>query len=117
MEFEISLNGLSFYAYHGVLEEERRIGNEFRVDISVFIPLNPGIEADNLEHTVSYATVYKIIEGEMSRPQNLLEKVALNIAERLQQEFCDIKQGLIKIEKKRPPIPGMIGSASVTLRF
>lgn len=117
MEFEISLNNLKFYAYHGVLEEELRIGNEFRVDLSIILPNNEGIEKDKLENTVSYAELYNIVKEEMERPHKLLEKVALNISLIIKSKYSNVKRGKIRIEKTRPPIVGMLGSASVTLSF
>ena len=117
MEFEISLTDLRFYAYHGVMDEEKAIGNEFRVDLTVVIPSCDAIEEDKLEHTVSYADLYEIIAETMSKPRNLLEKVALNIVREIKNRFSEIRNGWIRIEKTRPPIQGMLGSASVKLKF
>ena len=43
MDFEISLNDLRFYAYHGVEEFEREFGNKFNVSLSVKIPYDSRI--------------------------------------------------------------------------
>ena len=117
MEFEICLNNLVFYAYHGVFPEERKNGNEFLVDLKVNIPYNSVLKGDNLENTVSYASLFEIVEDEMSRPRHLLEVLAISIIERIRNKFPLIKGGYISIEKKQPPIPGMLGSASVILKF
>ena len=117
MEFEISLNKLSFYAYHGVLETEKKIGNEFQVSITVRIPGREEIAKDNLKDTVSYADLYEIIKEEMSIPRNLLEKVAFEISQRIRKKFKEVMGGRIYIEKVHPPIQNMLGSASVTLNF
>lgn len=116
-EVEISLNNLSFFGYHGVLKEERKLGNEFKVDLSVSIPFNEGMKEDNLESTISYADLYEIVREEMQRPKKLLEKIAIDIIERIQENFAFVTGGYIRIEKVRPPIPEMLGSASVTLKF
>ncbi|MCH5226210.1 MAG: dihydroneopterin aldolase [Muribaculaceae bacterium] len=117
MEFEISLNNLIFYAYHGVLEEERKNGTEFRVDLSVVLPYLPEMENDLLEKTVSYERLYQIVEKAMNTPRNLLETIALDIGKKIREEFPVFEKGWIRIEKVRPPIPGMLGSASVKLNF
>ena len=117
MEFKISLSNLIFYAFHGVYEEERKIGNEFRISLSVFLPYNEEIEEDQLYDTVSYADLYEIVRQEMESPKNLLETVASKIVTRIRSEYPKIKRGEVTIEKVRPPIPGMLGSASVTLYF
>lgn len=117
MELEISLNDLRFYAYHGVMEEERKNGNEFIVSLSIYIPFDEGLREDNIESTISYSDLYEIVSEEMKIPHNLLEKVALSIKERVTHKFPEILKGNIKIEKVRPPIPGMLGTASITLNF
>ena len=117
MEFEISLKDIKFYSYHGVYEQERRTGNEFIVNLSVFIEASTQIEDDQISSTVSYAELFSIVENEMRQPRNLMEKVAMLIVERIKKEFPKITRGHLRIEKTRPPIPGMLGSASITLWF
>ena len=117
MEFEICLKDLRFYAYHGVFDGEKKIGNEFRVSFSVFMPFNESIDTDDLEKTVSYADLYEIVKEEMQSPKNLLEKVTSDIARRVKKEFPIITRGRIEIEKVHPPIPGILGSALVALNF
>ena len=117
MEFEICLKDLRFYAYHGVFEEERKTGNEFKINLSVFISYNEKIDSDDLASTVSYADLYEIINEEMQIPRSLLENLALRIVKRVTKDFPMVKRGRIEIEKVHPPIPGMLGSAFVALNF
>ncbi|MCH5236049.1 MAG: dihydroneopterin aldolase [Muribaculaceae bacterium] len=117
MEYKISLNNLLFYAYHGVMEEERKNGNEFRVSLSVFIPYNNEIALDDIDATVSYADLYEIVKEEMAKPKNLLETVAQRIVLDIKSNFPQIKRGEVTIEKMHPPIPGILGTASVSLIF
>ena len=111
----ISLSDVRFFAYHGVFPQERRVGNEFSVDIDVIIPEEMIDESDQIKNTVSYADIYDIIKVEMDRPCELLETVLLKIRKRIRDIWPDVKGGKIKITKISPPISGFIGSASVTL--
>ena len=117
MEFEIALKGLRFYARHGVMEQETRIGNEFIVDVRVRIPYSESILADNLADTISYAAIYSIVEEEMQKPRKLLETVAATIRERLSATWPQIFRGSISICKSTPPISKITGSSEVTLFF
>ena len=117
MEYKICLNNLHFYSFIGVAEEERKIGNEFKVSLTVFIPYSEEIEKDEIEATVSYADLFEIIKEEMGVKRKLLEKTASEISRHIRQKFPQIKNGEITIEKVHPPIPGMLGSASVSLLF
>lgn len=115
--FEINLNNLHFYSYHGVFEEEKKRGGEFIVDVSVSIPFRKEIETDQLSATVSYADIYDLVKEEMQTSRDLLEKVAYEIAKGIKNKFPQIESGKIRVEKVNPPIPGMLGSASVVLNF
>lgn len=114
---QISLRKLRFHAFIGVGERERVIGNEFEVSLSVKIPFNPEMGADDLEATISYADLYEVVTDVMTRPRKLLERVAIEIAEIIKQRWADIESGEIEIIKIAPPIPGITGEAGVKLFF
>ena len=117
MDFEIKLKDLRFHSPIGVFEEEKLKGNDFIVNLSVIVPLEVNSVEDDIVNTVSYADLYRIIEEEMKIVRNLLESVVAKIAERLKSEFPAIKEGRVEVEKLNPPIPGMTGSASVSLHW
>ncbi len=72
----IELKGMTFFAYHGAMEQERKVGNSFVVDLHLFLDLTPAATSDNLEDTVNYASVYELVKEEMAIPSNLLEHAA-----------------------------------------
>ena len=117
MDFEISLTGLQFYAYHGVMPQESKVGNGFEVSVSVIIEAKESIINDDLSSTISYADLYGIIKTEMEKPCKLLETVAMRIRNQLMATFANIKRGCVSITKNTPPIPGITGSATVKLNF
>ena len=106
-----------FHAFHGVMEQERKVGNEFSVSLSVNITYSEGMKEDSLECTVSYADLYEIVADEMKKPRNLLETVAISIGNRIINRFESVSSGSVTIVKKHPPIPGMSGEAGVTHNF
>ena len=117
MDLEISLNHLRFYAYHGVLPEETKNGNEFEVNLSVSMPYDEKMAADDPENILSYVSLYEIVESRMNIPVKLLETVVSGIVNDIRERFPEVTKGRVSIEKKHPPIPGMLGSASVALNF
>ena len=56
---KLILQGLLFHGFHGVLEEERKLGQKFLVDLDAWIDLKKAGKSDNLEDTVSYAEIYR----------------------------------------------------------
>jgi dihydroneopterin aldolase len=114
----ILLRGLVFYGYHGVNPEEQKLGQRFRVDLTLWTDLQPAAASDDLEDTISYATVYEqvqaILEGPPSR---LLEHVAGRIGQALLAE-PRVARVRVRILKLDPPIRAMAtGQAAVELVF
>ena len=86
----IVLEGMRFYGFHGVNPEERVLGQEYLVDVTVELDLRSAGGSDRLEDTISYARVYRavreVMEGE---PYNLLEAAAQSIADRVVSKRVD----------------------------
>lgn len=109
----IALENLRFHAHHGVLEQERTVGNTFIVTIRLEYPFEEAMLTDNLEATLNYAEAYDVVKAEMAVPSRLLEHVAGRIRASLIQKFPKITGGFIRIEKCRPPMTGITGSAAI----
>ena len=94
-------------------EEERRVGNEFEVDIAVACK-SPNKKITSIEQTVNYVEVYQILQEEFAKRRHLLETLAMDIAERIQVQFDEIESLLITIRKLNPPITNFSGSVAIT---
>ncbi|BBN97379.1 2-amino-4-hydroxy-6-hydroxymethyldihydropteridine diphosphokinase [Sporolactobacillus terrae] len=110
----IRLNRMQFYGYHGALEEERRIGQRFDVDVSLILDLYRAGSTDRLDQTVNYAEVYtrvkEIVEGPACA---LIEHVAEKIAETVLQNYSVVRECRVHVVKPNPPIAGNYDSVSV----
>lgn len=112
----ISLNALRFYAFHGVLEQERTVGGDYTVDLSVELPFSPAAcQDDKLEGTVNYATLYDIVAREMRQPANLLEHLAWRIGRAVRGAFPQIESATVKVTKVNPPLGATCNGASVEI--
>jgi 7,8-dihydroneopterin aldolase/epimerase/oxygenase len=108
----ISLNNVRFRAYHGLYPEERQKGNDFVVNMEVSYDPGPGT-IFSLEDTIDYATLFDIINVQMQRPVDLLETLVQQITGTVHQEFQQVKEISVSIEKLNPPIDKFSGSATV----
>jgi dihydroneopterin aldolase len=115
MKLTIDLKGMRFYAFHGVSQQERITGNDFRVDISYTFPAEKIFGSDDLHDTVSYADVYETVKAEMAHPSQLLEHVAWRIICAVKAAFPQLARVRLTVSKLNPPICGEIDCASVTL--
>lgn len=109
------MRNIRLYAYHGCMEEEGKIGSEYRVDIKVKSDLTLAAQTDKLSETVDYVALHKIVKEEMAVRAKLLETVAQRIIDRV---LIDLKVDEIEVEisKLNPPIGGDVLSVSVCLK-
>ena len=113
---KISLSNLDFYAFHGVLSQERTVGGAYLVDVELEVNVAPSAYNDDaLDGTVNYATVYEIVKAEMQVPSKLLEHVVMRIARRLLDELAAVVQVQIRLTKVNPPMGAACQGASVEL--
>ena len=114
----IRLCRISFYAYHGVLPQERTVGGEYWVDLTLY-PDNIGaaVQDDRLEGTVNYAEAYEIVRREMAQPSALLEHVGGRIARSLFAAFGSLQHIEVEVCKVNPPMGAACQGASVKLVF
>ncbi len=106
---------MRFYAYHGVGEQERKVGNTFLVDLIVEGDFSNACQSDQLSDAINYAELYELVSKVMQVPCNLLEHLAENICNAIKQDFPQLQHVEITLTKQNPPIVGQMESASVIL--
>ncbi len=116
MKDRIFVRGVSEFGYHGVLEEERRNGQEFLVDAVLTLDLSRASRSDDLEQTINYATVCAAISEEIiGEPVNLIERLAGRISERLLEDFSLISEVEVTVHKPSAPIDQNFLDIAVTI--
>ena len=82
MADRIELRGLTVRGNHGVFDHERRDGQDFVIDITVWIDLAAAAASDDLADTLDYGVLaQRAAEIVAGPPRNLIETVAAEIAE------------------------------------
>lgn len=116
MKTVIEIKTMRFYAFHGVLSQERTVGNMFTVGVAYMADgIEKAIWTDRLEDTISYSDVYQTVKNEMSIPSQLLEHLAGRLVHALKKRFPALVYIKLKVSKHAPPLGGEAHSASVTL--
>lgn len=113
----ITLTKIILYAYHGCLEEERKIGSEYRVDVTVKTNLQKAAASDALQDTVDYVHLNRIVKEEMAIPSNLLEHVASRILHRILEEIAIVSKAYVSVSKITPPVEGNVEKVTVSLQL
>lgn len=109
----IFLNNVRLYAFHGVAEQERRVGGWFTVSVRVHFNIYKAMETDRVEDTISYADVLEVVKREMAHPSQLLEHVAGRIARAIIAEFPGVERVRLSLTKENPPMGANCDGAGV----
>ena len=111
----IKVENIRVYAYHGCLKEETLIGSDYRVDLEVKADLQKSSESDQLQDTVDYVLLNKIVKEEMDIPSKLLEAVAKRILNRIFKESEMVTYSEVSVSKLNPPIGGDVEKVTIML--
>ena len=116
MADRITLTGLSVFGHHGVFDHEKRDGQTFIVDISVWLDLWPAAATDDLNRTVHYGELAELAARIVGGPsRDLIEAVAGEIADAVLSTF-PVSAVDVTIHKPAAPIPLTFADVSVTIR-
>ena len=105
---KIYLKNIKIYAYHGCMEEEKKIGSDYLVNLIVHADLGLSCESDELKDTVDYVALLDIVKNQMKMRANLLENVADRVVNKIISKFPSVRKAVVKIAKLNPPINGNI---------
>ena len=108
----IELTGLRFHAFHGLYKEEKKIGGDYEVNVTIQ-HLPKKLPVEHIEDTIDYTVVYNLIYEIMQKPEPLLETVASLIASEILRKFSHAEEVGVSVTKLNPPIIAFQGSVGV----
>ena len=112
----ISIQRIGVFAYHGVYEEEGRLGQRFYVSIDAWLDLAPAGREDNLEKSVSYADIAaQVQEIAVGQRYQIIEALAEAIAGELLRNFPLIDEISVTVEKPNAAVAAILDSIFVTI--
>lgn len=116
MTDRITLTGLRVRGHHGVYEHEKRDGQDFLVDVTVWIDLNTAARSDNVADTLDYgALATRVAEIVGGKPRDLIETVATELADDVMTDER-VHAVEVTIHKPSAPIPLSFNDVAVTIR-
>ena len=108
----ISLNKIRFYGQHGLYVEERKVGNEFEIDLHVQYHTDENV-IHSMSSTINYVSLYNLLKAEMQQPRELLETFLMETVEKIHLSFPLVEKVEISILKLQAPIAGVQGAVGV----
>jgi len=113
----IELTGLRVRGYHGVFEHERRDGQDFVVDLTVWLDLAKAGRSDALADTVDYGALADAAAQVVAGPAcNLVETVAARIANQVLAVDERLTSVEVTVHKPSAPIAAAFDDVAVALR-
>jgi len=98
----IELTGLRARGNHGVLATEREIGQDFVVDLVIYLDTRPAAKTDELAATIDYRDVVDRVTAVLTGdPVNLLE----TLAERIAATVLDVGARRVDVRVHKPDAP------------
>ena len=113
---QIHVKGLRFWAHHGCMAEEAIIGQEYRVDVTLWVDLAPSAATDDLTQTVDYCDVHRIVQREIKVRSKLVEQVCGRIVKGLRDELPLAQAVEVTLTKYQPPIGGDCDRIAVVMQ-
>jgi 7,8-dihydroneopterin aldolase/epimerase/oxygenase len=111
----LALRGLRAHAHHGVLEHERREGQEFVVDVELGLDTRSAAERDDLSATVHYGELAERLHTALaSDPVDLIETLAQRLADVCLAE-PPVSWVQVTVHKPEAPIPVAFDDVSLTI--
>jgi dihydropteroate synthase len=113
---QIALRGLRVHGYHGVLDSERRDGQEFLVDAVLWLDTAAAAASDDLTLTVDYAALADRLAAIVAGPPvRLIETLAQRLADAALAGplVCEAE---ITVHKPHAPVGHAFGDVAVTIR-
>jgi 7,8-dihydroneopterin aldolase/epimerase/oxygenase len=112
----ISIQRIGVYAYHGVFEEEGRLGQRFYVSVECGLDLREAGRTDDLAHSVSYADITQLVqEIAVGQRFSIIEALGDAIAMALLRDFPVIEEVAVTVEKPGAAVAAILESIGVTI--
>ncbi|MGN6337262.1 dihydroneopterin aldolase [Mycobacterium sp.] len=116
MADRIELRGLKVRGQHGVFDHERANGQDFIVDITVWIDLATAAASDELADTYDYAALARLAADVVAGPaRNLIETVGAQIADQVMDDER-VHAVEVTVHKPQAPIPQQFTDVAVLVR-
>lgn len=114
--YTIRMKNCAFFATHGLLDEEERLGQRFYVDATLEVEPGNALEEDRIDGTVDYGVAFSVIEQIITGKRRfLIEALAWEVARALAARFPQIRRAEITVRKPNAPVRGVLDHVEVSV--
>lgn len=116
MSDQIFVAGVALHAYHGVMQHEAKVGQTFKLDLTLDLDLAEAARTDKLAHTVGYDQVVNVAsEAFCARRYRLVEAAAGAVADAVLNRFPQVEAVRVTVHKPHAPIAATFEDVGVSI--
>jgi 7,8-dihydroneopterin aldolase/epimerase/oxygenase len=105
----VSLHGILLQAPLGLYPQEHILGNEFEIDVDVFIPTQDGVEWPFADYSIIRQVVTDIFHTEGLLLENFVQQIHTS----LKEQFPFAEKIKVAVRKLHPPMLGEVKYSQV----
>ena len=118
MPLTIQVEGINVYGTHGVYDQEKMNGQNFRIDLLIELKKNilnfENYKSESFENTINYENlVNEVINVSDNNSFDLIETFAYEILNSL-RKYNSISKATVTIHKPNSPLKKLVEDISVT---
>lgn len=113
---KLYIKDLEIYAFHGVNQEEQKLGQRFLISVELFLDLKEAGQTDELSKTVNYAKLcLELEEVFLQEKHELIERAAEKLCDYILHSYEMVQKVKIMIKKPWAPIGKALDYAAVEI--
>ncbi len=115
-KIRINVTKLSLFAYHGVNDEEQRIGQRFYVDLALTVGQVSATQTDLLDGTISYEHVIHAVSDVFCGTKfRTIERAARAVSDAVMARFPTIEALNVTVHKPSAPVAAIFDDVAVSV--
>lgn len=102
---KLSVVNLEYYAYHGVKNEEKKLGGKYQLDVDIHYDSKNAVINDDINYAVNYEEiVYAVSELMLNESYDLIETLANEMLNTIFDKFEQVMIATVRIRKMNVPM-------------
>lgn len=106
---KLTIKNLDIFAFHGVKEEENKLGGRFQIDVELSYDATEAAIQDNLSKALNYENLlYEINEICSNESFKLIETLTLELLKSIVENHPIVEKVTVKVRKYNIPFKGIL---------